>query len=431
MDQPYCLQRARFYGSYSMETSQVSAQDATNRCASPLHADLDLQPNFPKPLLPPMNKSTLHEMFRCETKIQIPRSIWLPALLRWALVLAVLIVPQAGRALEWHATVGAQGNDKGRQALAFLPNEIWIHAGDSITWTFDVDEVHTVTFIPDSEPRPFFQTITGSPSGSQFPDPTKPETTVVSSPGQLPDIPGTTDPALVKGVPPVTFTVNFPTAGNFKQVCLFHQNMTGVVHVLSADAPLPHNQDFYDREAADQRRDLLSDRDGRSVAACGECAAHDSLKARVVTAGTGEISATAGGTQTLAVMRFLADQISIRAGDTVEWTNQNPVEPHTVTFGTVPFVLGLSPFPEDLTKHPDPDGALHAVINSNADNVSSGIIAAAAQDPGSGMGSQTPLGPTRFRATFPNPGVFHYLCLLHDGLGMKGTVMVFPKVPPR
>ena len=66
---------------------------------------------------------------------------------------------------------------------------------------------------------------------------------------------------------------------------------------------------FYDREAADQRRDLLSDRDGRSVAACGGCAAHCSLKARVVTAGIGEISATAGGTQTLAVMRFQADPI--------------------------------------------------------------------------------------------------------------------------
>ena len=332
------------------------------------------------------------------------------------------------RARTWHATVGAQSGDKGHQALAFLPNEIWIHAGDSITWTFDVDEVHTVTFIPDSEPRPFFQMITGSPSGSQFPDPKLPETTVVSSPGQLPDIPGTQHPAFVKGA---KFTVNFPTAGNFKQVCLFHQNMTGVVHVLKLSEKLLYDQDFYDREAADQRRDLLSDRDSRSVAACGECAARDSLKARVVTAGIGEISATAGGTQTLAVVRFLADMIPIRAGDTVEWTNQDPVEPHTVTFGTVPFVPGLSPFPDDLAMHPDPDGALHAVITSPADNVSSGIIAAAAQDPGSGMGTQTPLGPTRFRATFPNPGSFLYRCLLHDGLGMKGMVMVSPKVLPQ
>ena len=76
-----------------------------------------------------MNKSTLHEMFGCETKIQIPRSIWLPALLRWMLLFAVLIVPQvlwgaasaSATPQTWYATVGAQSNDKGRQALAFLP----------------------------------------------------------------------------------------------------------------------------------------------------------------------------------------------------------------------------------------------------------------------------------------------------------------------
>src|ERR1700730_8556707 len=98
-----------------------------------------------------MKKSALHEMLGCETKIQIPKLIWLPALFRWALVLAVLIVPQAGRALEWHATVGAQSADKGRQALAFLPNEIWIHEGDRITWRFDADDVHTVTFLPSEK----------------------------------------------------------------------------------------------------------------------------------------------------------------------------------------------------------------------------------------------------------------------------------------
>ena len=167
-----------------------------------------------------------------------------------------------------------------------------------------------------------------------------------------------------------------------------------------------------------------------SVAACGECAALNSLKARVVTAGTGEISATAGGTQTLSVMRFLADQIFIRAGDTVEWTNQSPVEAHTVTFGTAPTGLAIfSPSANEITM--DADGALHAVITPSAPDVSSGIIAAAAQDPNSGMGNQTPLGLTRFRATFPNPGTFPYRCLLHDDLGMKGMVIVFPKVPPQ
>jgi plastocyanin len=351
----------------------------------------------------------------------------IPSSLRWMLLLTVLIVPQAlwGAASApatpqptpgqtWFATVGAQSNDKGRQALAFLPNEIWIHAGDSITWTFDVDEIHTVTFIPDNDTRPPFSPVIppGFSNTATF-DGSKTVTT----------------PALAKGVPPVTFTVTFPNAENFKLVCLVHENMTGVVHVLDAEAQLPHNQDFYDRQAADQRRDLLSDRDGGLVAACqrhGECAANDSLKVRVVTAGIGEISATAGGTQTLSVLRFIADQVDIRAGDTVEWTNQDPVTPHTVTFGTEPMGLALfvpSAIPP-ATIGVDTDGALHAVINSPGESVNSGLIRAAFQDQ---MGKpQTDLGVTRFRVTFKSVGAFPYICGLHDTLGMKGMVMVFP-----
>ena len=377
-----------------------------------------------------MNESTLPKMIGRKTRVLFSQSTWIAPSLRWMLLSTFLMVPpvlwgapsaSATPPQTWYATVGAQSNDKGRQALAFLPNEIWIHVNDSIEWRFDADEIHTVTFIPDSEPRPFFQTVAGS-STATF-DGSK----TVSTPGGLADLGNQVPPAFVKGA---SFIVKFTTPGNYKQVCLFHQNMTGVVHVLEANAPLPHDQDFYDRQAADQRRDLLSDRDGRSVVAGGQCAAHDSLKARVVAAGIGEISATAGGTQTLSVMRFLADPIYIRAGDTVEWTNQNPVEAHTATFGTAPTGLAMfAPFPDNLPM--DPDGALHAVITPSAPNASSGIIAAAAQDPNSGMGNQTPLGLTRFRATFPIHGAFPYRCLLHDDLGMKGMVIVFPKVSPQ
>src|SRR5260370_18619169 len=71
---------------------------------------------------------------------------------RWLLVLAILIIPQAVEA-QWRAAVGAKSNDMGRQALAFLPNEIWIHAGDSITWTFPTDEIHTVSFLKSGQTR--------------------------------------------------------------------------------------------------------------------------------------------------------------------------------------------------------------------------------------------------------------------------------------
>src|SRR5262245_52881395 len=75
--------------------------------------------------------------------------------LRLMLVAGLLLLPQL-LAAQWNATVGAESSDLGRQGLAFLPNEIWIHAGDSITWTVAVAEPHTVAFLTDGQLRPPF-----------------------------------------------------------------------------------------------------------------------------------------------------------------------------------------------------------------------------------------------------------------------------------
>ena len=120
-------------------------------------------------------------------------------------------------------------------------------------------------------------------------------------------------------------------------------------------------------------------------------------------------------------MRFIVDKMQIHAGQTVEWNNHDPVTPHTVTFGTEP-ANPLGPPSSNVTV--DADGALHAIIYSNADSVHSGLIVAPPQERLDVV--QSPLGVTRFRVTFKNAGTFPYICALHDNLGMKGTVMVFP-----
>ena len=303
-------------------------------------------------------------------------------------------------AAQWNATVGAQSNDKGGQALAFLPNEIWIHAGDSITWKFDADEIHTVTFLrADQERPPFF---VGCPGFSSDPATFDGSTCV-------------TTPPLVNGQ---SFTVNFPVAGNFKLTCLVHPNMTGTIHVFGPSKTLPHNQAFYDTRAADERKDLLLDPIDRD-------AGHDNQPnrnhAHGVAAGIGEVSATAGGSETLSVMRFYNNNVEIHAGETVEWTNLDPVTPHTITFGTEPPPPFDPPSP-DVTV--DPDGARHAVISSPSDSTHSGFIIAAPQER-TGL-QQSSLGVTRFRVTFPHAGTFPYICAIHDELGMKGTVTVLP-----
>src|SRR5256885_13988909 len=85
---------------------------------------------------------------------------------RWLFVLAVLIVPQAVWATTWQAIAGAKSTDEGTQALAFLPNELWVHVGDSITWTFPTPEIHTVTFLKqDTTPQQVRPPRPGLPGG--------------------------------------------------------------------------------------------------------------------------------------------------------------------------------------------------------------------------------------------------------------------------
>src|SRR5215471_16739869 len=75
------------------------------------------------------------------------------SLFRGFLLLAVCAVPALVQAQTWQAAVGAQSSDKARQALAFLPNELWIHAGDTIAWSVDSDEIHTITFLQAGQIR--------------------------------------------------------------------------------------------------------------------------------------------------------------------------------------------------------------------------------------------------------------------------------------
>src|SRR5262245_57118615 len=146
------------------------------------------------------------------------------------LLAATIATPRAASAAQWHAWVGAQSHDKGHQALAFLPNEIWIHQGDSVTWTFNTDEIHTVTFLVPGQVRlPFV------PPPCPINNPTSFNNTICVT-----TLPSTTGQAQ---------TVLFPDPGNFKLVCLVHENMTGVVNVLPTGDALPQDQHFNDEQA--------------------------------------------------------------------------------------------------------------------------------------------------------------------------------------
>src|SRR5690348_2142697 len=146
------------------------------------------------------------------------------------------------QAEEWQARAGAETPDRGSQALAYLPNEFWVHAGDSIRWSFPTHERHTVSFLATGQSRPpgfgpTFGVLAGcpgvTPDGSSF-DGSQCVTSDIlllgANEGPAANLP--------------TYSVQFPTAGNFKLVCLLHPDMTGVIHVLNSSENLPHDQDF-------------------------------------------------------------------------------------------------------------------------------------------------------------------------------------------
>ena len=221
----------------------------------------------------------------------------------------LLAFPSAALAQQnWKATVGAQSEDMGRQAEAFLPNEFWIHAGDTITWTFASGDTHTVTFLLVGQPFPL--SFTGvCPSGAVFDG----ITTCVSS---MPSVTGQ------------KFAATFTTTGNFELVCLVHPQMFGTIHVLANSQILPHDQAFYDEQAKDERSALLDDLDPPTSKShhsmTGMLSASVIAHTKGVIAGFGEIAATAGGQESLSVVRFIDGTVEIHAGDTVEWSNLEP-----------------------------------------------------------------------------------------------------------
>ena len=321
-----------------------------------------------------------------------------------------------------------------------MPNELWIHTGDSIRWIFPTHERHSVTFLVPGQLRPPIYSPTAwgvevgcpgiTPDGSSF------DGSACVHSGIL-----LLDPNTESTANAPTYSVHFPSAGNFKLACLAHADMIGVVHVLNPSETLSHNQNFYDRQAQSERTLLLADasrlasrrtheaRIGRrasrrccerfSPAGPGSSWDEDRTQSIDVAAGIGEVvTMTGAGSQSASLMRFLRNTIVVRVGDTVEWTSLEPSINHTVTFGAEP----ADPRPPSANVMLTSDGARQAVIGSPADNVNSGFLSPSPQDR-TGL-AEAPPGITRFRVTFTSPGTFNYICAIHDELGMKGTVIV-------
>jgi plastocyanin len=283
----------------------------------------------------------------------------------------------------WTVRVGSQSSSMAIQGERFLPGDITIDAGDMITWKAKSMEIHTVTFFAGGTPQATVPPLDPSdpqqvtPQGGHAMDGSSyfnsGMLTTGSTAGPLP-------------VPVYAqYRLTFPSPGTFTYYCLVHGvMMRGVVHVQSAQAPYPYTQADIDANAGWEAHAI--NQDGRALR---RSTAAESTPHRVFTGADDGVAM---------VMRFLHRKVVIHKGQKVHFVNTRSVgAPHTVTFGTEP--VGPALF--------QPSGHPH---NYRGGDLNSGFMI-----PGA-----------KFTVTFNKVGKFHYICGLHDDMGMRGLVVVKP-----
>lgn len=279
----------------------------------------------------------------------------------------------------WKVWVGNESKNMAVQGMRFLPGQVWIDEGDTVTWAANAAEIHTVTFfkggmkkatVPPFNPTDKMQVTR---IGGKLYNPSQYYNSGLLTTGSSP-LPGLTTYD--------SYTLKFKHDGNFTYYCVVHgKMMTGTVHVRPDGTAYPFTQAQYNKQATTQAAALV--KDGQRLLSRTQ----KKSDAHHVFAGAQD--------NKVMVMRFLRGTVHIPVGSKVSFINDNMIVPHTVTFGPVP--TG----PSALAPSGDP-------TNYTGGALSSGIL-----EPGK-----------TFTVTFKKAGTFPYICLLHDEMGMVGTVKV-------
>lgn len=297
----------------------------------------------------------------------------------------------AGAASNLPVHAGAGSADQAVQAVQYYPGTITVDVGDTVSWSIGAGLVHTVSF--GTPPGPFGSDQNNAPAGGSSYDGTGWVSSGIFAPGK-------------------PYSLTFTKAGTFNYACAIHPSMHGTVVVQPAGSPYPANQASY-KPATDPALTATIQAGQAAIAA-----QKVTTKANGNGTTTSMLSAGFGDGKTYVVERFGAGEVTIHAGDTVVWTQNDPNEIHTVSFldqgQDVPFTL---PNGQTNPKAAAPAGGK---VYSGNGYFNSGILTPA----------NTPApGPHSYALTFAKPGTYAYECLIHDDLGMKGTIKVLAAMP--
>lgn len=284
---------------------------------------------------------------------------------------AVAILPGGASAAQtWQAHAGSGLGQGLITVMRFYPDTITIDEGDAITWTVQGD-AHTIAFLSGATPPSPFSPQAQQPSGGNSYNGTGFVNSGIIAPGS-------------------SYTLTFTKAGTYQYNCLLHPGMMATVVVQPAGTAYPHPQRYYDQAFQTAR--------AQDIAQGAQLFSQITPpKPTANTDGSKNYSVNVGlGNGMASVMRFFMKSQVIHVGDTVTWTNRDPMMPHTVTF-------------------PGSDGVFQEIFTP----------AGSSSYDGSTFTSAGVLMPGQsYTLKFTKAGRFNYECLLHDDLGMKGTIVV-------
>lgn len=288
-------------------------------------------------------------------------------------------------------------DDANVAVLAFMPAEVTVATGTTVSWEWSGTEPHSVTFLaegttlpdPGSDPSLFAPTPpTGAYDG----------VSLVNS-GLLP---------LGPDAPP-PFDVSFDTEGTYSYYCVIHPQMVGTVKVVAADAQVDDPATVAEQRAADSAEFVAEGQAAKAALQAQEPVT--SKNADGSTTWTVEMGASTPHTDVLA---FAPTPANAKAGDTVTFLNSSSA-PHTATF----FGEGAEPIVDPTDPRVDPP----APGPSPQDLSSVGFFNTGLLPPDAPPGAGPPEAVRSFSFVVPKAGTYAYVCLLHASSGMAGTII--------
>ena len=328
----------------------------------------------------------------------------------------------ARSATTYNVWVGAESAHRGVDIMAYFPDTLRIHVGDTVRWYQNSNEIHTVTFL-GGQPLPEF--VAPAPSLGLPPTPSP----LVFNPLATDRTQGrvtlgdqtTWANSGVMGREQGqyrSFTVTFTAEGTYDYVCLVHgKMMSATVKVVGDTTRVPTPM----KVKAIARHQIA--RQMAKAPAVFKAARRAQERPTRNADGTWTHTVLLGYDKgQIGLMRFFPSRVRVHAGDTVTWAmGAHSMAPHTITF-----LNGMAE-PELGTPVPQQNGSVVLYVNPEVlfpaqpapTLLRAGLYSSGLLQPAPGTTYSLVVGAT-------TPGPLRYLCLLHDTSGMRGRLVVLP-----